>query len=118
MKRNYLFTSESVTGRPSGQDRRSSLGRWFFETRCWPRIPNPELPAEDPRHHCSLIVVAGEVTTNARVDYQDIARQAVKRIGYDSLGQRVRLQDLRRDGDAGSPVARYLPGRDRRAGHP
>src|SRR6476620_8984636 len=31
-----------------------------------------------------MIVLAGEVTTNARVDYADIARQAVKKIGYDS----------------------------------
>ena len=30
-----------------------------------------------------LIVVAGEVTTNARVDYAHIARETVKKIGYD-----------------------------------
>ena len=31
-----------------------------------------------------LCVLAGEITTNARVDYQDIARNALKRIGYTS----------------------------------
>jgi len=31
-----------------------------------------------------LIVIAGEVTTTARVDYAEVARQTVKRIGYDS----------------------------------
>ncbi len=31
-----------------------------------------------------LVVVAGEITTHAMVDYNQIARQAVKRIGYDS----------------------------------
>ncbi|MDP8262284.1 MAG: methionine adenosyltransferase [Candidatus Ancaeobacter aquaticus] len=31
-----------------------------------------------------LIVIAGEITTNAIVDYSDVARQTVKEIGYDS----------------------------------
>ena len=31
-----------------------------------------------------LIVIAGEVTTHAQVDYSQLAREAVKRIGYDS----------------------------------
>ena len=31
-----------------------------------------------------LCVLAGEITTNARVDYQDIARNTLKRIGYTS----------------------------------
>lgn len=30
-----------------------------------------------------LVVVAGEVTTNARVDYAHVARDAIRRIGYD-----------------------------------
>ncbi len=48
--------------------------------------------AQDPKSRVAcetlittgLIIVAGEVTTNARVDYADVARQAVKKIGYDS----------------------------------
>ncbi|MEK6579920.1 MAG: methionine adenosyltransferase, partial [Bdellovibrionota bacterium] len=31
-----------------------------------------------------LIVVAGEVTTNAHIDYANVARETVKKIGYDS----------------------------------
>ena len=31
-----------------------------------------------------LCILAGEITTNARVDYQDIARNTLKRIGYTS----------------------------------
>lgn len=81
MKRNYLFTSESVTeGHPD---------------KIADQISDAVLDAllaQDPKSRVAcetlvttgLIVVAGEVTTNARVDYQDIARQAVKKIGYDS----------------------------------
>ena len=77
---NYLFTSESVTeGHPD---------------KIADQISDAVLDAllkEDPRSRVAcetlvttgLIVVAGEVTTNARVDYADIARQTVKRIGYD-----------------------------------
>jgi S-adenosylmethionine synthetase len=76
----YLFTSESVTeGHPD---------------KMADQISDAVLDAllsQDPRSRVAcetlittgLIVVAGEVTTNARVDYAHIAREAVKRIGYD-----------------------------------
>jgi S-adenosylmethionine synthetase len=78
---NYLFTSESVTeGHPD---------------KIADQISDAVLDAlitQDPRSRVAcetlittgLIVVAGEVTTNARVDYAQIAREAVKKIGYDS----------------------------------
>lgn len=81
MAGNYLFTSESVTeGHPD---------------KIADQISDAVLDAilaQDPlaRVACEtlvttgLIVLAGEVTTNARVDYADIARQTVKNIGYDS----------------------------------
>ena len=31
-----------------------------------------------------LVLIAGEITTNARVDYADVARDTIKKIGYDS----------------------------------
>jgi S-adenosylmethionine synthetase len=80
-KRNYLFTSESVTeGHPD---------------KIADQISDAVLDAllsQDPKSRVAcetlvttgLIVVAGEVTTNARIDYADIARQTVKKIGYDS----------------------------------
>jgi S-adenosylmethionine synthetase len=81
MAGNYLFTSESVTeGHPD---------------KIADQISDAVLDAllaQDPKSRVAcetlvttgLIVVAGEVTTNARVDYQHIARETVKKIGYDS----------------------------------
>ncbi|MEK7690395.1 MAG: S-adenosylmethionine synthetase N-terminal domain-containing protein, partial [Bdellovibrionota bacterium] len=81
MAGNYLFTSESVTeGHPD---------------KMADQISDAVLDAligQDPKSRVAcetlittgLIVVAGEVTTNARADYAHIAREAVKNIGYDS----------------------------------
>jgi S-adenosylmethionine synthetase len=81
MANHYLFTSESVTeGHPD---------------KIADQISDAVLDSlltQDPKSRVAcetlvttgLIVVAGEVTTNARVDYADIARNAVKKIGYDS----------------------------------
>lgn len=81
MKRNYLFTSESVTeGHPD---------------KIADQISDAVLDAllaQDPKSRVACetllttgtIMLAGEVTTNARVDYAEIARETVKRIGYDS----------------------------------
>src|SRR5256885_17178990 len=77
----HLFTSESVTmGHPD---------------KVADQISDAVLDAiltQDPKSRVAcetlvttgLIVVAGEVTTNARLDYADIARATVKKIGYDS----------------------------------
>jgi S-adenosylmethionine synthetase len=77
---NYLFTSESVSeGHPD---------------KMADQISDSVLDAiltQDPKARVAcetlittgLIVVAGEVTTTARVDYAHVAREAVKRIGYD-----------------------------------
>src|SRR6185437_12077184 len=81
MSRNYLFTSESVTeGHPD---------------KVADQISDRVLDAiltQDPRGRVAcetlvttgLVLIAGEVTTNARVDYADVARETIKRIGYDS----------------------------------
>src|SRR3954471_4764402 len=78
---NVLFTSESVTeGHP---DKISD------------QISDAVLDAlltQDPKARVAcetlvttgLIVVAGEVTTKARVDYAAIARETVRKIGYDT----------------------------------
>ena len=77
----FLFTSESVSeGHPDkvadqisdaivdailAQDKHSRIAA---ETLC----------------NTGLVVLAGEITTSANVDYQHVARETIKRIGYDN----------------------------------
>ena len=81
MSNTYLFTSESVSeGHPDkvsdqisdaildailAQDKHSRVAA---ETLC----------------NTGLVVLAGEITTNANVDYIQVARNTIKRIGYDN----------------------------------
>ena len=81
MKSEFLFTSESVSeGHP---DKVSD------------QISDAVLDAilaQDPRSRVAaetlcatgLVVLAGEITTHANVDYINVARDAIKRIGYDN----------------------------------
>jgi len=81
MKSEFLFTSESVSeGHPD---------------KVADQISDSVLDAilaQDPRSRVAaetlcatgLVVLAGEITTNANVDYSQVARETVKRIGYDS----------------------------------
>jgi S-adenosylmethionine synthetase len=81
MKSEFLFTSESVSeGHP---DKVSD------------QISDAVLDAilaQDPRSRVAaetlcatgLVVLAGEITTHANVDYISVARDAIKRIGYDN----------------------------------
>lgn len=79
MSKNYIFSSESVgEGHPDkvcdtisdavldaclGQDRHSRV-------------------ACETYAKCNLVVVGGEITTQAKLDYNEIARQAIREIGY------------------------------------
>jgi S-adenosylmethionine synthetase len=81
MANEFLFTSESVSeGHPDkvsdaisdaildellAQDKYSRVGA---ETLC----------------NTGLVVLAGEITSSANVDYQTVARETIKRIGYDN----------------------------------
>jgi S-adenosylmethionine synthetase len=81
MKSEFLFTSESVSeGHPD---------------KVADQISDAVLDAilaQDPRSRVAaetlcatgLVVLAGEITTNAKVEYINVARETVKRIGYDN----------------------------------
>jgi len=77
----FLFTSESVSeGHPdkvSDQISDSILDAILTQD------PHSRVACETL---CTtgLVVVAGEITTNAVVDFNVVARETVKRIGYDS----------------------------------
>ena len=81
MANNFLFTSESVSeGHPDKVSDQVSdaildailaqdpLSRVAAETLC----------------NTGLVLLAGEVTTNAHVDYIQVVRDTIKRIGYDN----------------------------------
>lgn len=81
MSSHYLFTSESVTeGHPdkiADQISDSILDALLSED------PTSRVACET-LVTTGLIVIAGEVTTRAKVDYAAIARETVRKIGYDS----------------------------------
>jgi len=77
----YLFTSESVSeGHPdkvSDQISDAILDAILAEDK-HSRV------AAETLCNTGLVVLAGEITTNANVDYIQIARETLKRIGYDN----------------------------------
>lgn len=83
MSRNYIFTSESVSeGHPDKVS--DNISDAVLDA----------LLAKDPKSRVAcetlvstgLVVVAGEVTTNAYVDVQKIARDTIRDIGYTDTG--------------------------------
>ncbi|MDB5761190.1 MAG: methionine adenosyltransferase [Herminiimonas sp.] len=81
MPNEYLFTSESVSeGHPdkvSDQISDAILDAIFAQD------PKARVAAET-LCNTGLVVLAGEITTHANVDYISVARETIKRIGYDN----------------------------------
>ncbi len=81
MANEYLFTSESVSeGHPdkvADQISDSILDAIFTQD------PKARVAAET-LCNTGLVVLAGEITTHANVDYISVARDTIKRIGYDN----------------------------------
>jgi S-adenosylmethionine synthetase len=77
----FLFTSESVSeGHPdkvADQISDAVLDAILAQDRL-SRV------AAETLVNTGLVVMAGEITTNAVVDYQQVARDTIKRIGYDN----------------------------------
>ena len=81
MSNDYLFTSESVSeGHPDkvADQISDSILDAILE-----QDPSARVAAET-LCNTGLVVLAGEITTNANVNYIDVARDTIKRIGYDN----------------------------------
>ncbi|SAI67216.1 S-adenosylmethionine synthetase [Bordetella ansorpii] len=77
----FLFTSESVSeGHPDkvADQISDSILDAIFE-----QDPNARVAAET-LCNTGLVVLAGEITTTANVDYIQVARDTIRRIGYDN----------------------------------
>ena len=80
--KNYLFTSESVSeGHP---DKVSDLISDAVLDAILEEDPNARVAAETLTN-TNLVVLAGEITTTAKIDYEQIARDTLKSIGYDNI---------------------------------
>jgi len=77
----YLFTSESVSeGHP---DKLADQVSDSILDAILAQDPTARVAAETLAN-TGLVVLAGEITTTANVDYIKVARDAIKRIGYDN----------------------------------
>lgn len=81
MARDYLFTSESVSeGHP---DKVADQISDAILDAILTQDPYARVAAET-LCNTGLVVLAGEITTNANIDYISVARDTIKRIGYDN----------------------------------
>ena len=81
MSNDFLFTSESVSeGHP---DKVADQISDAILDAIFKQDPRSRVAAET-LCNTGLVVLAGEITTNAHVDYIQVARDTIKRIGYDN----------------------------------
>jgi S-adenosylmethionine synthetase len=81
MSSDFLFTSESVSeGHP---DKVADQISDAILDAILTQDPRSRVAAET-LVNTGLVVLAGEITTNAHVDYIEVARETIKRIGYDN----------------------------------
>ncbi|KAG0016144.1 hypothetical protein BGZ81_011371 [Podila clonocystis] len=81
MSNDYLFTSESVSeGHP---DKVADQISDAILDAALTQDPHARIAAET-LCNTGLVILAGEITTAAHIDYMQIARDTIKRIGYDN----------------------------------
>ncbi|MEI6632654.1 MAG: methionine adenosyltransferase [Chlamydiota bacterium] len=81
MASRYLFTSESVTmGHP---DKVADQISDAVVDAVYEKDPNGRVACETLLT-TGLVVIAGEITTTADIDFQEVARRTIKEIGYTS----------------------------------
>src|SRR5437763_8524628 len=79
MSQNYIFSSESVgEGHP---DKVCDTISDAVLDACLAQDPRSRVACETYAK-CNLVVVGGEITTKAKLDFNAIARQAIREIGY------------------------------------
>src|SRR5579863_6318977 len=79
MSKNYIFSSESVgEGHP---DKVCDTISDAVLDACLAQDPRSRVACETYAK-CNLVVVGGEITTKAKLDFSEIARKAIREIGY------------------------------------
>ena len=79
MSKNFIFSSESVgEGHP---DKVCDTISDYVLDACLSQDPHSRVACETYAK-CNLVVVGGEITTKAKLDFSAIARQAIRDIGY------------------------------------
>ena len=84
MSKSYIFSSESVTeGHP---DKVCDTISDAVLDACLAQDPHSRVACETLAKS-NLVVVAGEITTKAKLDYVNIVREAIRGIGYTQKGE-------------------------------
>lgn len=88
---NYLFTSESVTkGHP---DKVADMISDAILDECLKEDENSRVACETAVKD-DLVLVFGEISTNAKIDYEKIVRETIKNIGYNNDEYKFNNKDV------------------------
>ena len=103
-----MFTSESVTeGHP---DKVCDQISDAVLDACLEQDPLSRVACETATK-TGFVMLLGEITTRANINFDELVRKVITGIGYDGQRQRLRWQQLRRAGGDLPPVRRYCHGR-------
>jgi len=84
----FLFTSESVNeGHP---DKLCDQVSDAVLDACLREDPNSKVACESCTK-TGMVMIFGEITTKAKINYDQVVRDTLKRIGYDAKEKRYRL---------------------------